>query len=181
MNTTRRGVFLDRDGVLNASVVRDGRPFPPDGPEHALRLPRVEDACSRLAAAGLVLVIVTNQPDVARGTCTLADVEAINSAVTHGLPITDILVCPHDDAEDCRCRKPRPGMLLEAADRWHLDLKASVMVGDRWRDIEAGHRAGTRTIFVDQGYAEEFPVAPDYVVSSLADAADLILAAGPAS
>ncbi|MGH2473925.1 MAG: D-glycero-alpha-D-manno-heptose-1,7-bisphosphate 7-phosphatase [Candidatus Limnocylindrales bacterium] len=181
MNTTRRGVFLDRDGVLNAAVVRDGRPFPPDGPEHTVRLPRVEDACSRLAAAGLVLVVVTNQPDVARGACTLADVEAINSAVTRGLPITDVLVCPHDDTDDCRCRKPRPGMLLEAAERWGLDLWASVMVGDRWRDIEAGHRAGTRTIFVDHGYAEELPVASDYVVSSLSEAADLILAAGAAS
>jgi D-glycero-D-manno-heptose 1,7-bisphosphate phosphatase len=177
VSTTRPAVFLDRDGVLNAAVVRSGRPFPPDDPEHAVRLPRVEDACSRLAAAGLVLVVVTNQPDVARGTCTLADVEAINSAVTRGLPITDVLVCPHDDADRCQCRKPRPGMLLEAADRWRLDLRASVTVGDRWRDIEAGHRAGTRTIFVDHGYAEDLPVAPDHVVSSLPEAADLILAA----
>jgi D-glycero-D-manno-heptose 1,7-bisphosphate phosphatase len=181
VSTTRRGVFLDRDGVLNAAVVRSGRPCPPDGPEHAVRLPGVEDACSRLAAAGLVLVVVTNQPDVARGTCTLTEVEAINSSVTHGLPITDVLVCPHDDADDCRCRKPRPGMLLEAAERWRLDLRASVTVGDRWRDIEAGHRAGTRTIFVDHGYAEERSVASDHVVSSLSEATDLILVASTAS
>ncbi len=142
-------------------------------------LPGVADACVRLANAGWLLVVVTNQPDIARGAARRREVDAINSVVLAGLPITHVAVCPHDDADACRCRKPLPGMLLDAADRWDIDLTASVIVGDRWRDIEAGRQAGVRTIFVEHGYAEELPNAPDHVVSSLAEAAELILDPDP--
>jgi len=172
----RAAIFLDRDGVLNAAVVRDGRPYPPETPDAVRLLPGVEDACRRLAATGRLLVVVTNQPDIARGTSTRAVVDAINRRVTAGLPITDTIVCPHDDDDDCACRKPRAGMLLDAAARWNIDLRASFMVGDRWRDIAAGRAAGTRTIFVDHGYAERLTVAPDHVVANLATAADIVLA-----
>ena len=175
MTHTRRGVFLDRDGVLNAAVVRDGVPYPPADPDAVVRLPGVEQACHRLAAAGMVLVVVSNQPDIARGTSSLDRVHAINRIVTGGLPIAETVICPHDDADDCACRKPRPGMLVDAAERWQLDLGTSVTVGDRWRDVAAGRAAGTRTIFVDHGYVERAPDEPDHVVDSLAAAVDLIL------
>ncbi len=170
-----RAVFLDRDGVLNRAAVRDGRPFPPATVDEVEILPGVADACRRLAAAGWLLVVVTNQPDLARGTARRAEVDAINAVVTAGLPIVDVLVCPHDDGDGCACRKPRPGLLLEAAERWGIDLATSAIVGDRWRDIEAGRTAGVTTFFVDHGYAEARPDRPDHIVPGLTEVADLLL------
>jgi len=171
----RRAVFLDRDGVLNEVRLRDGIPLSPTRPQEAVVLAGVADACRRLANAGWLLIVVTNQPDIARGTSTREQVEAINAAVTAGLPVSEIVVCPHDDVDRCTCRKPLPGMLLDAAKRWDLDLAASWMIGDRWRDIDAGRRAGVRTIFIDRGYSEELRSAPDRVASDLAAATKMVL------
>jgi histidinol-phosphate phosphatase family protein len=177
---TRRAAFLDRDGVLNRAVVRDGRPFPPPAPDAVERLPGVEAAVRRLDDAGWLVFVVTNQPDVARGTTTRAQVDAINDRVVDGLPVTEVLVCPHDDADGCACRKPSPGMLLDAAARWGVDLASSVTIGDRWRDVEAGARAGTATVLIDYGYAEPIERAPDHVVADLPAAVDAVLANGRA-
>jgi len=170
----RPAVFLDRDGVLNAVVVRDGRPYPPGDASEVELLPGVGDACARLRAAGFDLVVVTNQPDVARGTLTLEAVERINDVLRAALPLDEIVVCPHDDADDCECRKPKPGMLVDAARRRGLDLAASFMVGDRWRDVDAGRRAGCRTVLVHRGY-DEPSAEPDGTVSDLGEAAEWIL------
>jgi D-glycero-D-manno-heptose 1,7-bisphosphate phosphatase len=172
----RRAVFLDRDGVLNAAVVRGGVPHPPRDVDEVEVLPGVEDACSRLRAADFDLVVVTNQPDIARGTQTPGTVQRINDALLAALPLDEIVVCPHDDADGCPCRKPRPGMLLDAAERLEINLAVSFMVGDRWRDVEAGRRAGCRVVFVDHGYGEELAHEPDVVVRGLGAAADWILA-----
>jgi D-glycero-D-manno-heptose 1,7-bisphosphate phosphatase len=172
----RRAVFLDRDGVLNAAVVRGGVPYPPGDVDEVEVLPGVEEACVRLRAADFDLVVVTNQPDIARGTRAPAAVQRINDALLAALPLDEIVVCPHDDADGCPCRKPRPGMLLDAAERLGIDLAASFMVGDRWRDVEAGRRAGCRVVFVDHGYGEELAHEPDVVVRGLSAAAEWILA-----
>lgn len=173
---TGRAVFLDRDGVLNAVVIRDGRPHPPSSVEGVEVLDGVVEACHRLVDAGWLLIVVTNQPDIARGTTAPELVASINGRVVEDLPISEVLVCPHDDADACACRKPAPGLLLDAADRWNLDLRRCVMVGDRWRDVEAGAQAGTATVFIDRGYAERQPDAPDVVVDGLPTAADQIIA-----
>jgi D-glycero-D-manno-heptose 1,7-bisphosphate phosphatase len=170
----RRAVFLDRDGVLNAAVVRDGRPYPPRSVDEVEVLPGVEGACNRLRTAGFDLVVVTNQPDIARGTQTLEAVRHINNALLAALPLDEVVVCPHDDDDDCDCRKPRPGMLLDAAQRRGIDLSTSFMVGDRWRDVEAGIRAGCRTVFIDRDY-DERSVQADVSVADLAEAAVWIL------
>jgi D-glycero-D-manno-heptose 1,7-bisphosphate phosphatase len=170
----RGAVFLDRDGVLNAAVVREGVPRPPGDVDELEVLPGVEEACSRLRRAGFELVVVTNQPDVARGTQTMEAVRRINNALLVTLPLDEIIVCPHDEADGCTCRKPKPGMLVDAAQRRGIDLNASFMVGDRWRDVEAGLRAGCRTVFVDRGY-DERSVQPDASVSDLGEAAVWIL------
>ena len=172
---TRAAVFLDRDGVLNESTIRDGRPYPPDTLDEFRLLPGVVDACATLHRAGLVLVVVTNQPDVARGTQDASVVEAMHARLRALLPIDAILVCPHDDADACNCRKPKPGLLVEGATTFDVDLARSVMVGDRWRDIEAGVAAGCRTVFIDRGYAERRPETPDLTVGNLADAVPWIL------
>ncbi|HEY3722270.1 MAG TPA: HAD-IIIA family hydrolase [Acidimicrobiia bacterium] len=162
-----RAVFLDRDGVLARSHVHDGVPTPPASVTELEILPGVVDACAQLHRAGFLLVCVTNQPDIARGRARAEDVAAINASISGALGLDDVLTCPHDDADDCACRKPRAGMLREAAARWEIDLRASVMVGDRWRDIEAGREAGCATVFVDHGYAERQPEDPDLVVEGL--------------
>src|SRR5438105_971478 len=128
----RPAVFLDRDGVLNRTTVRNGVSHPPQTLEEFELLPGVEDAVRRLAEAGYPLVVVTNQPDVARGIQRRELVEEMNEVLRRTLPILDVLTCYHDSAEGCLCRKPKPGMLLEAAERWELDRPRSIMVGDRW-------------------------------------------------
>lgn len=168
-----RAVFLDRDGVLNRAVVRGGKPYPP-GSAADVEIPAdVRPALARLKAAGFRLVVVTNQPDVARGRQHRAVVEAINSVLAAALPLDEFRVCYHDDVDGCGCRKPEPGLLLRAPAH---DLGRSVMVGDRWRDVEAGRRAGVRaTILVDHGYDEAVRSEPDCRVRSLAEAVDWIL------
>lgn len=171
----RRAVFLDRDGVINRAVVREGKPYPPAGPDELEVLPGVPEALDRLRAAGFRLVVVTNQPDVARGTQRQEVVEAINAALRERLPLDGFKVCYHDGADNCSCRKPAPGLLLEAARELQVDLASSFMIGDRWRDIEAGRRAGCQTVFINYNYAERQPRSPDISVQSLIEAVDWIL------
>jgi len=171
----KRAVFLDRDGVINRAVVRDGKPFPPQSATEVEVLPDARDALLRLRDAGYMLIVVTNQPDVARGTQERTEVESINERLASELAIDDFFVCYHDDAEECACRKPSPGGLLDAAERHQVDLASSYMVGDRWRDVEAGQRAGCKPFFIDYGYAERQPDPPFERVGSLAEAADRIM------
>jgi D-glycero-D-manno-heptose 1,7-bisphosphate phosphatase len=174
----RRATFLDRDGVLNRATVRDGKPYPPASLGTLEILPDVPDALHALKAAGFLLIGATNQPDVARGTQRRDVVEAINAKLCATLPLDDLLVCYHDDRDDCECRKPHPGLLLEAAAKHGIDLAASYMVGDRWRDVGAGRGAGCATIWIDRGYTEPWPegCASDHTVASLAEAAAWIIA-----
>jgi len=173
--TMRQAVFLDRDGVLNGTVVREGRPCPPTSLAELEILPGVVEACTALHEAGFLIIVVTNQPDVARGAQRRELVEAINQVLRKRLPLDDIRVCYHDDPDRCACRKPESGLLLEAARDWNIDLPASFMVGDGWKDIEAGRRAGCKTVFVDHGYTERQPDNPDHRVGSLIEAVGWIL------
>jgi D-glycero-D-manno-heptose 1,7-bisphosphate phosphatase len=172
---SRRAVFLDRDGVINRAVIRDKRPFPPSGLNELEILPGVGEALERLKAAGFMLIVVTNHPVVARGTMPRATVEAIHRRLTESLPLDDFRACYHDNDDQCSCRKPKPGLLVSAAEEHNVRLDASFLVGDRWRDIEAGRRAGCVTMFIDYGYDEPQPEACDHRVHSLSEAAEIIL------
>lgn len=177
----RPAVFLDRDGTLNVQVVRDGKPYPPQTLAEFALFPGVPEACAQLAAAGYVLVVATNQPDVGRGDQTEAVVDAMHTRLRELVPqISRVETCyapgkgtPHP--EDRR-RKPEPGMVLDVAQNLGLDLARSWMIGDRWRDIDCGRRAGVRTVFIDFGYDEELRAVPDFTVKSFAEAAGIILA-----
>ena len=172
----RKAVFLDRDGVLNKAVTRNGKSYPPSDAASLEIYPEALEAVAALQKAGYLAICVTNQPDVARGTRSMSEVEAMNQKILHALLLDDILTCPHDDKDACSCRKPKPGMLLAAAESWGVDLTASWMVGDRKGDIAAGRAAGCRTVFIDRGYAEGEPEHPaDYTCHSIADAAAFIL------
>jgi D-glycero-D-manno-heptose 1,7-bisphosphate phosphatase len=172
-------VFLDRDGVINRAFVREGLPYPATSVAETEILPGVPAAMADLHAAGYRLIVVTNQPDVARGTLDRARVEEIHGWLAEQLPIDEFRTCCHDSSDGCGCRKPAPGALLAAAREHDLELSQSWMVGDRWRDTEAGRRAGCRVIFIDYGYAEKQPSDFDHRVHSLAEAARIILETTP--
>ena len=171
-------VFLDRDGVINRALERDSKPYPPRNLSEFEILPEVPAACVRLKAAGFLLIVATNQPDVGRGTLKQEVVEKIHAHMTAQLPIDRVEVCYHagKGLSDCDCHNPKPVMLLRATRELGIDLAQSWMVGDRWRDIDCAHAAGCKTIFIDRGYAEELKQKPDFSARNLGEAADIILA-----
>lgn len=169
-DASRRAIFLDRDGVLIRSDLVAGKPFAITDPGAVHILPGVHDACAELSAAGFLLVMVTNQPDVARGKVSRQFVENTNAHLKTELGLNATKTCFHDDSDKCDCRKPLPGLLTSAALQLSIDLPSSIMVGDRWRDIEAGNSAGCRTVFIDCNYDEKMPFVPDHVAASLPDA-----------
>lgn len=172
----RRAVFLDRDGVLNRALIRGGKPYPPATPEELELLPGVPEALWRLRHAGFLLIVVTNQPDVARGVVSRDAVEHLNALLAQLLDLDEFRVCFHDDCADCPCRKPKPGLLISAAADHGIDLTQSWMIGDRWRDIDAGHAAGCRAILIDYQYDERAPARdPVARTRDLAEAAAFIL------
>lgn len=174
-----RAVFLDRDGVINANLERNGKPVAPTTLAEFRILPGVEDAVRRLKHAGYLVVVVTNQPDVAGGLTPKATVEAMHAQIRRRMPIDDIKICYHVETDNCACRKPKPGMILVAASEYGIELAASYVVGDRWKDVEAGRAAGCLTIFVDYGYVQDGPNRPDKVVRSLPEAVAHIMDGTP--
>jgi D-glycero-D-manno-heptose 1,7-bisphosphate phosphatase len=169
-----RAIFLDRDGTLNKAVIRNGLPFPPASPEEFEFLPGVKEAITLFKECNYIPVVVTNQPDFARRNKSLEEINTLNEIVRLGLDIQNVYMCLHDDADDCSCRKPKDGLLLEAASELELDLKVSVMVGDRWRDIQAGQNAGCECFFIDNNYAEKSPLPPFHRVTSLLEVAQIL-------
>ena len=161
-------VFLDRDGVLNRAIVSNGKPGVPATLREFVILPEAPAGLAELRQRGFMLVVVTNQPDVARGRQSRENVEEMHQVLRRALPIDEILVCFHDDSDNCACRKPRPGLFIEAQQRYGIDLSRSFLIGDRWKDIDAGNSAGCRTVLIDYGYDEPGPAtAPSARVDSL--------------
>jgi D-glycero-D-manno-heptose 1,7-bisphosphate phosphatase len=170
----RRAVFLDRDGVINRCEVRDGKPYAPRRLQDFRLLPGAVRAIHDLKRTGLIVIVVTNQPDIGNGLVEAAVIEAMHDRLRRVSSIDDILVCPHRQDAGCQCRKPRPGMLVKAAKKWQIDLKKSFMVGDRWGDVVAGQSAGCYTVFVNRHYKEHQQTEPDSSAASLPAAARLI-------
>ncbi len=172
----RRAVFLDRDGVINRVIFKGDRPFSPRNFEQLDFLDGVKDVLAELRDNGFLNIVVTNQPDIARGLIRLRVLQEINEAIRRELAVDDIFLCPHDDVDNCCCRKPEPGMLLDAAAKWDIDLTSSFIIGDQWKDIEAGKAAGCTTILLDYPYNRR--VVPDFRVDKLQHAAQIILTTG---
>jgi len=176
---TRRAVFLDRDGVINHAVVRNGKPHPPLSPTDFRLYDDVVDGCARLKTASFLLVLITNQPDVGRGTQSREAVEAMHLKLQSALPSLDrIEICYHGGeryGQPCDCRKPRPGLILRAAAELNIDLKESYVIGDRWRDIDCARAAGCRAIFIDREYKENLRQTPDVTVANFKEAVNAVL------
>jgi D-glycero-D-manno-heptose 1,7-bisphosphate phosphatase len=182
----RTATFLDRDGVIIESRRHAGEPGPPASVDDVTIPDGVSDALESLRTAGYELIVVTNQPDVARGTTERETVEAINTYMRAVLPIDDVYTCLHDGSS-CACRKPRPGLLVEAARDHAIDLERSWMIGDRWVDIAAGRAAGVRTALLDRPYswsptsqgAPPPGLQPDVAGADLGECVASVLEAGP--
>lgn len=170
----RRAAFLDRDGVLAHEIVRDGRAYAPTVLDDFRLVPDAALQVSRLQAAGLACVVFTNQPEVGRGLLAQETLEAMHARLLTEVAVDDILVCPHDADAGCACRKPSPGMLHTAAERWGVSLSASFVIGDRWRDIEAGRAVGCYTVLLSRTYSE--CSTADAAVDTLGEAVDVVLA-----
>jgi D-glycero-D-manno-heptose 1,7-bisphosphate phosphatase len=170
-----KAVFLDRDGTLNLSNIRDGVPVPPRMISEVIIIDGVCRGIEIFKKKGFLPVVVTNQPDVARGTIEKSTVIDINKFICRSLGIENIYTCFHDDFDECSCRKPRPGLLELAADELNIDLSESIIIGDRWKDISAGQAVGCKPFYIESDYDERKPDPPFTSVSSLLMAAFLSL------
>ena len=170
----KRAVFFDRDGVINKVRLINGRPHPPSDVKEVEILDGVIESIALLKRKNFTLVVITNQPDVARGETTQLRVDEINSFLGSSIGLQHFYICPHDDHDNCECRKPAPGLILRAASELDIDISKSYFVGDRWRDIAASQAAGCRAFFIDYSYTEQQPQMPFTRVSSLFEAVQLI-------
>ncbi len=170
----RKAVFLDRDGVINKAIIKDGKPLSPNSLNELEILPGVKESIIKLKKLNFVCLVVTNQPNVTRKIIDKNSVIQINNFLKNKIPLDDIFVCYHDDKDNCDCRKPKPGLLLEAGKKWNVDFRKSFMIGDRWRDIEAGRNVGCKTIFLDYKYSETKPIKPSFVSNTLLNAVQII-------
>jgi D-sedoheptulose 7-phosphate isomerase len=167
-----RAIFLDRDGVINQVVLKNGKPFSPRTMEEFVFCEGIKAFLTESRKAGFLNIVFTNQPDIERGLVDSNVVEKMHDFIKQNLPVDNVLMCPHDDADNCLCRKPKPGMLTDAARKWNIDLNASFVIGDQWKDIEAGKKAGCTTILLDCLYNKN--VECDYRLSGLRSALNVI-------
>lgn len=174
MGTMKKAIFLDSDGVLNLALLRDGKPVSPTTVADLDIPAEVKPSLDRLKEAGYLLICVTNKPDIERGFMTQAAVDAICNKLRLDLPLDDIFICYKENSD---CYKPKAGLLLDATKKYNIDLTQSYMVGDRWRDVEAGQNAGCKTIWIDRGYiGDKKPAKPaDHTVYSVTEATQWIL------
>ena len=176
LSSLRRAVFLDRDGTLNRAYLREGVSHPPCTEDELEILQGVPEALNQLHRAGFALIVVTNQPDVARGTQSLEMAQRINDALRAQIEVDALFACFHDDGDVCTCRKPHPGLILRAARELGIKLSASFLIGDRWRDTEAGHRAGCTTIQLGSpDQASGHMIFPDFWAPDFGTAAQIVL------
>jgi len=167
-------VFLDRDGVINRAIIHEQLPYPPRRLEELTILDGVKEAVSLLHHHGFITAVVTNQPDIARGVSTLDSVLDLHKKISSKTGLQNFYLCVHDEHDECECRKPNTGLIKKAALDLDLDVSKSFMVGDRWKDIEAGQRVGCRCFYIDNNYLERRPIQPFQRVTSLLEAAILI-------
>lgn len=175
MSSFGGAVFLDRDGIINEPIIRDGLPFSPMDVDEFYFTSEIVPLTKKIKDRGFSIFVISNQPEVARGNLSTEMLAKMNILMMKKLPIKDFIICTHDDADQCSCRKPRPGSIISLSEKYGINLRKSFMIGDRWKDVEAGKSAGCRTIFLDRGYSEPINCRPDHIVGSLLSCESFIL------
>src|SRR5512138_31798 len=169
----KRAVFIERDAILNE--VRSGpkqQISPLTLEEFKVNL-SAKEPLQKLKASGFVLIATTNQPGLSRGYQSRRELDRMHDILRRTFPLDDILVCPHDEADHCPCRKPRPGLLIEAAFKWHINLDHSFVISDKWQDAEAARTAGCTSLLIKSPYVGQ--VHHDFILSDLHGIAEKIL------
>ena len=148
----RRAIFLDRDGTLNKAFIKNGLPFSPSSFSEFEILPGIKESILRLKKLNFVCLVVTNQPDVSRGKIKKNVVIKMNRLLKSKIKLDDIFVCYHDDRDNCECRKPKPGLIFQAAKKWNIELQESYMIGDTWKDGETARNANVDFFLLEKDY-----------------------------
>ena len=163
-----KSIFLDRDGVINVPTIMDAKPYAPRRFDKFTFYEGIEDLLSYLSAKDFLLIVVTNQPDIGNELVKLEEVEKMHNLLCESLPVTEVMVCPHSQLDECNCRKPQPGMIKTAIAKYNIDVRQSWLIGDRWSDILAGKLTGLQTIFIDRHYSENLKqdIDPDHKIKS---------------
>ncbi len=169
-----KALFWDRDGVLNKAYIVEGKSYPPKTLEEFQLLPGVVEGLEKAKELGFLNIVITNQPDISSGKSSRKFVDDCHKKLLELAPIDDIYVCPHTNDDCCSCRKPKPGMIIEAKKKWNIDLKKSFLIGDRWRDIEAGQAVNCSCFFLNYNYNEPQPREPFLEICSVRKAVELI-------
>lgn len=157
-------IFLDRDGVINYSIMHDNKPYAPLNLSELKIIPEIKFVIDFFKQKKFKVFVITNQPDVARGKVSKDEVEKINESIQSQLSIDEIFTCYHDNQDQCECRKPKPGAFMTLSQKYNIDLTKSIMVGDRAKDIEAAKNANCPSVFIDYGYNELKPTDQNYTV-----------------
>jgi len=170
-----RAVFLDRDGVINKAITIDGKGYAPRLLKDFKIFPKVKNDVIKLKKRGFKVFVITNQPDIGNKLIKKKTLNEMHSFLKAKVPIDKIYFCPHTKNDRCKCRKPKPGMIIKASNESKIYLKESYVVGDRKIDIDAGLKAGCKTIFVNNNYYEKKPTKQEKTVKSLHAAVKYIL------
>jgi len=169
-----KAIFLDRDGVVDRVIMREGKPSSPWRFEEFEILPDVKECLEEFKRMGFLNIVFTNQPDISRGFLRIEDLEKMHKVIAERLPVDEIEFCPHDDKDNCSCRKPKPGLILKAAQKWSIDLKRSYVVGDGWKDIGAGKAVGCKTFLIRREYNKDFQTGYDFEITNLKKMVEII-------
>jgi D-glycero-D-manno-heptose 1,7-bisphosphate phosphatase len=170
-----KAVFLDRDGVINRGFIVDGKSYAPRKIEDFKLLPFVIQSVEKLINNGFLVIVITNQPDIANGLLDIETLNLMHEKLITKLKLTDIYFCPHSKNENCECRKPKPGMIYSAVKKYKINISNSFLVGDRASDIEAANAIRCRSIFINRNYKEPKPFTQEKTVNSLKSATNYIL------
>lgn len=169
----KRAVFIERDAILNEVRTGPKHQVPPLTLEEFKINQQAKDPLLKLKGAGFVLVATTNQPGLSRGYQSRRELDRMHEVLRRSFPLDDLMVCPHDETDHCPCRKPRPGLLIEAAFKWHLNLDHSFVISDKWQDAEAARTAGCTSVLLKSPWVGQ--VHHDFVLPDLKSIADKIL------
>ena len=162
-------IFLDRDGVVNYSIICEKKPYAPLNLNELKIIPEIKSVINTFKQRQFKVFVITNQPDVARGKVKKEEVEKINASIQSQLSIDEIFTCYHDNQDHCECRKPKPGAFIALSQKYNIDLTKSIMVGDRAKDIEAAKNANCPSVFIDYGYNEIKPLDQNYTINGISE------------